>query len=178
MAWKYFSLIRRVRHDPTKKVRTFCDLDVQKLKAHGVKALILDFDGVLSTFGEVAPEAKVMEKLKKAIDIFGIERVVILSNKPFLERQQYIEHQFPGLEMPCYRKKPYPDGLVAIADKLNLEMRSLLIVDDRLLTGILAGIMVGAQVKWVTKPYISLSKKPMVELGFMVLRFFEKIVFS
>ncbi len=80
--------------------------------------------------------------------------------------------------MPCYRKKPYPDGLIDIATKLNLEMQSLLIVDDRLLTGILAGILVGAQLKWVTKPYISLRKKPMVELGFMVLRFLEKIVFN
>ncbi len=60
MAGQYFSLIRSVRHDPTKQVRTFCDLDVQQLKVQGVKALILDFDGVLSSYGEIAPEPAVI----------------------------------------------------------------------------------------------------------------------
>jgi len=77
-----------------------------------VQALALDFDGVLAPHGAGQPSSEVVDWLRRAVTVFGAERIFILSNRPFGPRVDWFANHFPGVRfVDGVRKKPYPDGL-------------------------------------------------------------------
>ena len=51
---------------------------------------------------------------------------------------------------------------------------NLMLVDDRLLTGGLAACLANVPITYITRPYVHLSKRPLQELFFLMLRFLER----
>lgn len=156
-------------------IRTIRELDPVTLKNSGISALALDFDGVLCHHGggEPLPEARAW--LERCAGVFGEERIFILSNKPTEERRVWFSRHFPAMRfIGGVRKKPFPDGLDIIARLANTPPSSILMVDDRLLTGGLAAILAGAQAAYIHPPCVSFKHRPVAELVFMVFRTTER----
>ncbi|NVN89643.1 MAG: hypothetical protein HXX11_03490 [Desulfuromonadales bacterium] len=152
------------------------NLDPQRLKAEGVSTLALDFDGVLSPHGSPAPLPEAREWLERCVTVFGNRNVFILSNKPTEERRHWFEQHFPAMRfIGNVRKKPFPDGLNRIGELAGVPPSSILMVDDRLLTGCLAAILAGARAAYIHPPYVSFRQRPFSELFFMLLRSMERI---
>ena len=145
----------------------------------GIKVLVLDFDGVLGAHAEPEVQQEVKLWLEQVNQSFGAENIFILSNKPTTERSRYFSEHFPGINfITAQRKKPYPDGIQAIIQRTGLDSKYLLVVDDRLLTGVLAGVISNVQARWITKPYQNFNKRPIREVFFHILRKLEKYVWS
>lgn len=169
--------LKAYRLNPLLQIKTVLDIEPMALKAEGYTVLVLDFDGVLASYGEEKPYEFLYPWVNTCVQTFGAGKVFVLSNKPTPIRQQFFATHFPDI---CFtvgkRKKPYPDGLLQILDLTKVPAHQMLVVDDRLLTGILAAILVGAGGRYVTAPYINLSKRPLSELGFMLLRGMERLL--
>ena len=152
------------------------DLDPHKLQAESVSVLVLDFDGVLSPHGDNIPLDATREWLEKCVAVFGEQNIFILSNRPSEERIQSFSQGFPHIRfINGPRKKPFPDGLIRIGEISGSRPASILMADDRLLTGCLAAILAGARPVYITSPYISFRHRPCAELFFMTLRFSERL---
>ncbi len=151
------------------------DLKDNFLHQRQVKCLVLDFDGVLNAHGEpkILPECEAW--LKELTQTWPEKNIVILSNKPTEQRLQYFNTHFPQISFCSnVRKKPYPDGLLKIAKQQNILPSELLLVDDRLLTGMLACCLSGSHGLLIKKPYKKFSKRPITEMFFMSLRTMER----
>jgi predicted HAD superfamily phosphohydrolase YqeG len=147
------------------------------LKQHGVKVLVLDFDGVLAAHGELQPTKELHPWLHSAIKQFGSEHIFILSNKPLPSRIAYFKRHFSGIRyISAVKKKPYPDGLEKIITLTGQAPETLMLVDDRLLTGGLAACIAKVPMIYINDPYIRISKRPIQELFFMSLRFIERFI--
>lgn len=171
MAWRYRQSLKAYVHDSTLQLGDICDLEVLRLKAQGIQALVLDFDGVLATHGETVPDLRLSDWLNLCVRTLGEGHVFILTNKPTQARERYFLKHFPGIVfIQANRKKPYPDGLLQVMQDTRMDAQALLVVDDRLLTGILAAVLVGAKGLWVINPRISFRKRPLIESFFWVLR--------
>jgi len=145
------------------------------LKQKGVAVLVLDFDGVLAAHGEPYPAEELQPWLHDCINTFDPKHVFILSNKPLPSRIAYFKRHYPGVQyITEVKKKPYPDGLQKIIALSRQPSESLMLVDDRLLTGGLAACIANVQLTYITRPYVLLSKRPLQELFFMTLRFLER----
>jgi predicted HAD superfamily phosphohydrolase YqeG len=158
------------------RAQTLLHIDLKQLKNQGIKIVVLDFDGVLSAHGEILPQKNTEQWLMQCLNLFGQENVFVLSNNPFLERQRYIEQL--GIHFVCAaRKKPYPDGLNYIAQQTLSQRETILLIDDRLLTGILATCLANTRGILITNPYRSFSKNLLKETFFSLLRFLEQRLF-
>ncbi len=154
---------------------TIFSLDLQRLASEGIRVLALDFDGVLAHHGADTPQPEAIAWLRAAAELFGEERLFILSNKPTAVRKAWFAGHFPSLRLiGGVRKKPYPDGLITIATKAQVPLSSVLMVDDRLLTGCLAALNAGARPCWINRPTVSFAARPLAELVFMLLRKVEQ----
>jgi len=150
-------------------------LDPEQLKSSGIAALALDFDGVLAHHGASHPLPEAVGWLKKCQSVFGGERIFILSNKPTEGRKAWFKEHFPAFRFIAnVRKKPYPDGLNKTGELAKVPPDSILMVDDRLLTGCLAAINAGVRPCYIRQPYVSYSHRPVAELFFMLLRSGER----
>lgn len=175
MGWRYRQQLTNFNKQPTLQCSTILSLEPNQLKADGVSVLALDFDGVLASHGEDKLSPAVLNWLRTCVKNRRENSIFILSNRPTVERQQYIADQLPGVQLiKSPRKKPYPDGLLKILEITQALPETVLVVDDRLLTGILAAVMVGTKARWVTKPFISIRKRPCQEIFFMFLRWGER----
>ncbi len=142
----------------------------------GVQALALDFDGVLAPHGADQPLPEVVDWLGRAVAVFGAERIFILSNRPFGPRLDWFSKQYPGLRFVSnVRKKPYPDGLIKTGELASVPLSSILMVDDRLLTGCLSALLAGARPYYVRSPYVSFYSNLCKELFFKLLRSGERL---
>ncbi len=145
------------------------------LKQEGVAVVVLDFDGVLAAHGEPHPVDELDHWLHECINTFGSEHVFVLSNKPLASRIAYFNRHYVGVRyITEVKKKPYPDGLQKIIALSGQPAKALMLVDDRLLTGGLAACIANVPVTYITCPYVLLSKRPLQELFFMMLRFLER----
>lgn len=152
-------------------------LDPDRLKSDGISVLALDFDGVLAPHGFPAPLPEAEEWLTRCVAVFGCSRLFILSNKPTDERRRWFGERFPEIRfISGVRKKPFPDGLNKIGEIANAPLSSILMVDDRLLTGCLAALNAGAAPYYVRHPYVSLRHRPGAELFFRLLRGGERFI--
>lgn len=144
------------------------------LYKQGIRAVVLDFDGVLAPYGQIQPDSKWHQTIHDLNRIFSGE-VYVLSNKPFSQRLTYLKHHFPSLKLIVgVRKKPYPDGLLAIQKQSQVPFESILMVDDRLLTGVLAALIVGARPDYVSPARVDYRQRLIPELWFQGLRWVER----
>jgi len=150
-------------------------LSPSTLKQQGVKILVLDFDGVLAAHGETKPAGDLHDWLQQCINTFGATQIFVLSNKPLASRIHYFQDHYAGIRyIAGIRKKPYPDGLQKIITLTNQPAKALMLVDDRLLTGILAACIMKVPAIYITKPYVNFLKRPVQELFFTSLRILER----
>jgi len=147
----------------------------EELAARGVTVLVLDFDGVLASHGDDAPLPEVEEWLRRCASVLGEERIFILSNRPAPVRAGYFRRTFPGIRVVSgVRKKPFPDGLLRIMELTGAAPCQVVMLDDRLLTGVLGACLAGVEVIYITAPYVSLARRPLLECFFMLLRTLER----
>ena len=162
--------------DSTPHDANILGLDPQAVKSSGIAALALDFDGVLAQHGAPAPLPETIEWMQRCQSVFGGDRIFILSNKPTEGRRRWFAEQFPQMRfVGGVRKKPYPDGLKKAGELAGVPLASIMMVDDRLLTGCLAALVAGASPCYIRSPYISFQSRPLAELFFMLLRRVERI---
>ncbi len=139
------------------------------------QALILDFDGVLAAHGEIQARADVEMWLDKCFESLGDKPIFILSNKPMPKRIAYFKKRFPSIQFVTgVAKKPYPDGLKHIAKQQGFKPKELVLVDDRLLTGVLASCIAGTEVIYISPAYSNFKKHPLQESFFASLRLLER----
>lgn len=151
-------------------------IDPTELKIQGIAALALDFDGVLAGHGTPAPLPEAVAWMNHCEAVFGGDRVFILSNKPTDGRRQWFAEHFPAMRfISGVRKKPYPDGLNKTGELAGVPLSSIMMVDDRLLTGCLAALVAGARPCYIRRPYISFNRRPVAELFFWLLRVGERL---
>lgn len=151
-------------------------LDPAAVHGSGVSALALDFDGVLAHHGAEVPLPEAILWMKQCEAVFGGERIFILSNKPTDERRRWFNEHFPAMRfISGVRKKPYPDGLKKAGELAGAPLASIMMVDDRLLTGCLAALVAGARPCYIRRPYVSRTHLPLAELFFGLLRIIERL---
>jgi len=171
----YRRALRRLL-DSTPHNSNILELTPEILKSSGIAALALDFDGVLAHHGAPAPLPETIAWMRRCQTVFGGDRMFILSNKPTEGRRRWFAEQFPQMRfVGGVRKKPYPDGLKKTGELAGVPLSSILMVDDRLLTGCLAALVAGASPCYIRRPYISFQHRPLAELFFMLLRKAERI---
>ncbi|WP_086488414.1 YqeG family HAD IIIA-type phosphatase [Thioflexithrix psekupsensis] len=140
-----------------------------------ISVLALDFDGVLAAHGETQPTPELIAWLKTMVAHLGNAHVFILSNKPTPERVAFFAAHFAGVRVIAgVRKKPYPDGLKTIMDITQQPASAILLVDDRLLTGVLAACIAQTQIAYITHPHCNFNRRPVQESFFWSLRFLER----
>ena len=141
--------------------------------------LVFDFDGVLAFHGEDVPAPDMAEWLQQLLQAQAEPRFFILTNKPSRQRQNYFTRNFPEIHLVSgVRKKPYPDGLLKVAEIAAVHPSEIVLVDDRLLTGALAASIAGTKVSYVTGPLVHFRKRPVQETFFMLLRWIERKIVS
>ena len=161
--------------DSTPSDSSIIGLVPEALLSSGVSALALDFDGVLAGHGAPAPLPEAVAWMKSCEAIFGGDRIFILSNKPTDERIQWFAEHFPAMRfISGVRKKPYPDGLNKTGELSGVPLSSILMIDDRLLTGCLAALVAGVRPYYIRRPFISFHYRPFSELFFSTLRILER----
>ncbi|MFZ2950081.1 MAG: HAD family hydrolase [Desulfuromonadaceae bacterium] len=162
--------------DNTPARSTILELDPEALHSSGIAALALDFDGVLAGHGAPVPLPEAVAWMKRCEAVFGGDRIFILSNKPTDGRRRWFAEHFPAMRfISGVRKKPYPDGLNRTGELAGVPLSSILMVDDRLLTGCLAALVAGARPCYIRRPYASFSYRPAAELFFWLLRSGERL---
>lgn len=155
--------------------KTILDLDPLQLKNKGIQLLILDFDGVLAAHAASDPLIRVQDWLEKAVSVFEVNQLFILSNQPTTRRKLYFASYFPEIVfIHPKRKKPYIDGIRLIIDQQGVDPQKVLLVDDRLLTGILAAEIAGIQGCYVRDPWIDWKARPIAESWYYGLRCVEQ----
>ena len=161
------------------KISNISEIDCRKLKKEGVKVLVLDFDGVLAPHGKIHLEGKIRKWLTVALKTFP-NKTYLLSNNPKSKRFVWLQKNFPQLHLLAgVRKKPYPDGLNKIIEHAKVQSKDVILIDDRLLTGVLATINAKTRVMYISNPEMHhLSRFFLQECVFSTLRFLEKIYFK
>lgn len=176
--WNYRAQLKSVKHNLTTQSANILAVDVYKLQAEGIRELVLDFDGVMAPHGVAKPLPEVLTWLDRACACFGEDHVFILSNNPIAVRKNYFREHYPRLRFIAgVRKKPYPDGLLAISAVSGSKVASIALLDDRLLTGVLAALIADCKVIYITEPYISWRKHLLEELFFWCMRKIERLIF-
>lgn len=178
MAWRHRTSLKAYRRDATLQMTSILQCDPLLLKAQGFKVLVLDLDGVLTPYGVVDLSEAIEKWLRSCMEIFGNKNVFILSNKPTKERIEYFSRFFKGLIVVLPpRNKPYPDGIQQILQQTKAAPEAVLMIDDRLLTGILAAIITHTSGRYITKPLIAFRVHFLPELFFILLRQIERWLF-
>ena len=178
MGYRYRQALAQI-YLTTPSQQQLCQLSPIKLKQQGITVVVLDFDGVLAAHGELQPTKEIHSWLQNCIQCFGAEQIFVLSNKPLVSRIAYFNCHYPGIRyITATKKKPYPDGLKAIITLTKQSSHQIMLIDDRLLTGILAACLANVSVTYITYPYIQLFKRPLPEIFFLVLRWLERQLIS
>jgi predicted HAD superfamily phosphohydrolase YqeG len=167
-------------------VNRLIDLDLNDLYKQGIRILILDYDGVLTAHGEIEPSSEVIEWLQQAVAMFGSQKIFILSNNPLQSRAEFFTEFFTKKiifinKEFLSRPKPYPDGVQVVlrdvgVDGTMITKSQVLLVDDRLSSGILAAEICGISGCLVKKPYTNLKKHFILEWWFIFIRKLEKLI--
>ncbi len=161
--------------DPAKQIHDLSEITLDKLDEADVAILVLDFDGVLAPHNAAIPSKEAELWLIKLSQTIGEHRIALFSNKPKPERIAYFAKKFPSIFfLQGAKKKPYPDGLEMIAQYRGVPVHRLLLVDDRLLTGMLATCLAYTQGWYFRPPKTNFWCNPIVESFFSLLRVFER----
>ncbi len=176
-AWLERHKLKLFLVDPGKRIHSLEEITLERLDAANIAILVLDFDGVLNAYdtNQPLPEAELW--LTKISQEIGEHRLAILTNKPKEARIRYFAEKFPSLFMlhgHGMKKKPHPEGLLMIAQYRGVAPHRLALVDDRLLTGILATCLAYTQGWYFYPPKTNYWRNPVRESFFSLLRVFER----
>jgi len=176
MAYHYRQALRLYTQAACRdRVTNLTEITLAWLQQRGIETLVLDFDGVLAEHGATKPLPEIETWLNH---IYAVIPLYVLSNKPLPARKLYFQTRYPNLTwVAAPRKKPYPDGLIQITKLTSKPSNTIALVDDRLLTGILATKLANTQGIYVTHPCANFKKRPLTESFFAMLRFLERWVF-
>lgn len=178
MGYRYRQALAQI-YRTTPPQQQLCQLSPRELKQQGITVIVLDFDGVLAAHGESQPTKEIHHWLQACIQCFGAQQVFVLSNKPLASRIAHFNCHYQGVRyITAVRKKPYPDGLTTIMALTKQSSHQVMLIDDRLLTGALAACLANVSVTYITYPYVQLSKRPLPEIFFLVLRSLERQLIS
>lgn len=157
-------------------LRSVADINLSQLRSDGIESLIFDYDGILASHGKPAPDAMGIDLLNTAQTLF--EHVAILSNKPNETRKAYFAKHYPAIDFIVgKRKKPYPDGINEILTKTTTAPKNTCIIDDRLTTGCLAGVLCNVNIVYVSHPKTDYAFDFFSELFFDTIRRVERLIF-
>jgi len=171
-----YPLCRVIGH-PCHQLDTVTGLDPAQAAAEGVRCFILDFDGVLASHGETEVPPEVFAWLTDLTANHPEIQAFILSNKPTAERARYFQSHFPAVTfIKAKRKKPYTDGIDEVLQRAGVAPQQAIMFDDRLLTGVLAGLLARTRVKYIARPYSNYAKRPGKEAFFTLLRVAERLI--
>jgi len=171
---EYRKILIRFFRDQAYHCPKLLSLDLPSVQKQGIRALVVDFDGVLSAHDGPTPLREVLPWLADAVALFG-DKVFIFSNTPTQARVDYFKQHYPKITfLRPARSKPYPDGMKQVLAQTQLKPDEILMLDDRLLTGILMAIITGTQAKLITQPYIDWRAHFFKETFFYLLRRVEK----
>lgn len=178
-AKKHKHAINKILKDPSSCAKDLCDINCSDLKKGNIKALVLDFDGVLASHGQIKLDKKTINWLKTALKIYP-KTTYILSNNPKGRRFSWLNKNFPEIHLIAgIKKKPYPDGLNVIIKHAKVKSSEVVLVDDRLLTGVLASLNAKTKIIYITEPRENLfSVFFLQECFFATLRFLEKKILT
>ncbi len=176
MVIRFRASLSRILREATSKPPW--EISIQQLRLTGVKIIVLDFDGVLAPYGDDQPSTLMLGWLNRCIRQFGEANVFILSNNPSPARIEFFREHFARVQwLTGFRLKPYPDGLEWAISFRSVAPREVLLIDDRLMTGVLCACIAQIGVCYVRQPIVALSKRPSRELFFMALRGMERLLF-
>lgn len=176
--WEKRKELKRFVNEPQFQINSLDEITFERLEEANVAVLILDFDGVLASHGEKEPNDEAKRWLTDLCSKMGEQRIALLTNKPIPERLHYFKKNFPLIHVvQDVRKKPYPDGIKEIADYKGVHPDRVLLVDDRILTGMLATCLCYSQGWYFRRPYRNVLKRPIKELFFSFLRTIERWIF-
>lgn len=128
-----------IRLKPTYIVEHVTDINLDDLKADGIKGLIFDLDNTL-----MAPKTgELTKEIEHWLEVVRNDfKIAILSNNP---HQHYVEEASNIIGAPCYAKAKKPRTAVAIKALKDLDLLPLQVamVGDRPLTDIWVGQRLG-----------------------------------
>jgi len=164
-----------------KEKRKTCitDIDLNFIERSGIQSLVLDFDGVISPHDHYIPSKPITTWLKKAIKIFGDGRIFILSNNTKNEdRIKYFDKNFKEIIFIRNKyMKPYTYDICNAFKENNIkQFKSAMIIDDRLLTGILLSLILRTKAILITSPLVDMKNNIIKETYISYLRKIEKII--
>ncbi len=162
--------------DPALSCSRVLDISPQLLRNKEIAILVLDFDGVLAPHNGPKLLPDVFNWLKD-LELNWPCPIYIFSNKPLPEREAYFQVHFPKVGfIKNVARKPFPDGLLQLQKESQIPGRQILMVDDRLLTGILAALLAETQALWIKKPYQNFKVHPFKETWFHLLRIMDRLL--
>lgn len=175
--WKKRKELKRFLNAPDYQIQSLSEITAKRLDEADIAVLVLDFDGVLAGHGESFPAPEAEKWLRQICQEMGELRVAILTNKPLPARIEYFRKQFPLIHVvQSVRKKPYPDGLLEVAHYKAVPPHRVLLVDDRLLTGMLATCLSYCQGWYFCHPKQNIYRRPIKEIFFSMLRGLERFL--
>lgn len=175
--WRRRKELKRFLISPDYQVQSLFEITSKRLDDADIAILVLDFDGVLANHGADKPLPEVEAWLRQICHEIGELRVAILTNKPFPARLAYFTKQFPLIHIvQDVRKKPYPDGILEVANYKGVSPHRVVLVDDRLLTGMLASCLAYSRGWYFCHPYQNFRRRPIKEIFFSTLRVLERYI--
>jgi HAD superfamily phosphatase (TIGR01668 family) len=170
--WRVRAAMRLYLH-PDKQCRDVLDLEPRQLYAAGVRVLVLDFDGVLAPHNATTVTAEVTGWLERCVACFGRERVLILSNNPLPARITLFTSPLLPIFWQTRYYKPFPYSLRAIVSRTRCRKQQVLVIDDRLTSGVLAASLLGIPALWLACPRVAWRRYALAEIGFWCVRKLE-----
>ena len=154
---------------PSLHVDTVYDIDLEALKAQGIKGIITDLDNTLVRWDEPDATPKLMHWLDHVRDSCGI-KVCIVSNN----NGQRVERFAKPLNIPFIAKarKPKNAPFIKGLQVLGTKREETVVIGDQLFTDVLGGNRMGLYTILV----VPVGEKEFI--GTKVLRMMERIALS
>ncbi|MBV53020.1 MAG: HAD family hydrolase [Coxiellaceae bacterium] len=172
--FKFRSELRGITKNKQHCYSTVLSINPEALKSEGIRILALDFDGVLNIHNASHVTPSVLAWMKQCCDVFEEKNLYLHSNNNLDKRLRFLKRHFPDMQiLNPNKKKPYPDGLQSITQQTQIPPDQIALVDDRLLTGMLAATQAGCYGVYITQPFCDFEHSPFYETAFWLLRKLE-----
>ncbi|MBL0387333.1 YqeG family HAD IIIA-type phosphatase [Tumebacillus sp. ITR2] len=154
---------------PSLFVESVYEIDLEQLKARGVRGIITDLDNTLVRWDEPDATPKILQWLDHVRDTYGI-KVCIVSNN----NHQRVERFAKPLNIPwvAKAKKPSNTPFHRALEVLGTKREDTVVIGDQLFTDVLGGNRMGMYTILV----VPVGEKEFI--GTKVLRAMERIAFS
>ncbi|MEW8978717.1 MAG: YqeG family HAD IIIA-type phosphatase [Symbiobacterium sp.] len=130
--------MRRLR--PAEYRKSIFEIDLDKLRRMGKRALLLDLDNTLARWDDSVPSPALLEWLEE-VRAHGM-KLCIVSNNGGMRVREFAARA--GVPCICHAIKPRVKGFVDAMRLLGVEPRETVVVGDQLFTDILGGNRAGA----------------------------------